>query len=726
MTSSQAYWISGGTRSGKTARLLQQFALFAEQFAVDASDAPLPMLVFAATGDNRLDLVEQLTVDVQSYPLVSATPLGFFEAEVILFYPLLVEQLGIPARFPLRLRPETEQELATRLWQPELESGELVLEGISDYFVVRRVLDLLQLAASGGVALEDIPTVLRDGFGESPLWEVMGRALTRWWDWCLERGLLTYGLVTMLYGRYLLPHPEYQRHLRSRYRAVLADDVDEYPAIVHNLFSFLLDAELPACFTYNPEGGIRRGLGADPDALAALQSHCQLETLELPPDTVGAEWAETLVGWVREPILMPQMPDPIRSLQTTSRAQLLRQTADVIAAGVQSGLVQPKEVAIIGPGLDAIARYTLREILSRKEIAVEALNEQEPLVGSPTIRALLTLLALIYPGLGDLLDGGAIAELLAVLSQPARPTANPSILEQAHIDPVRAGLLVDHCFVPDRDHPRLLPVTAFPRWDRLGYRAAQSYEQIRDWIDAQRQQQQQRLLLSPVTLLDRAIQHFLLGGSHLPYDRLSALREFMETAQHYWEVNARLQQVPDVAADIQNPTSKIQNPKSKSSPAVPVGNFIRLLRNGTLTADPYPARPITERNAVTLATIYQYRVARLYHRWQFWLDAGSALWLTGSSDLFGAPLMLSTWNGRPWTSADALLADQHRLERQVRDLLLRTGERLYLCHSDLATTGQEQTGPLLTLVNAAPPLDPEAYRLSQDEEEAIANPLIEA
>jgi len=693
---------------------------------VDAADAPLPMLVFAATGDNRLDLVEQLTANSQSYPLVSATPLGFFEAEVILFYPLLVEQLGIPARFPLRLRPETEQELATRLWQPELESGDLALEGISDYFVVRRVLDLLQLAASGGVALEDIPTVLRDGFGESPLWEVMGGALTHWWDWCLERGLLTYGLVTMLYGRYLLPHPEYQRHLRSRYRAVLADDVDEYPAIAHPLFSVLLDAELPACFTYNPEGGIRRGLGADPDALAALQTRCQLETLELPPDTLGAEWAETLVGWVREPVLMPQMPDPIRSLETTSRAQLLRQTADVIAAGVQSGRVQPKEVAIIGPGLDAIARYTLREILSRKEIAVEALNEQEPLVGSPTIRALLTLLALVYPGLGELLDGGAIAELLAVLSQPARPTANPSILEQAHIDPVRAGLLVDHCFVPDRDHPRLLPVTAFPRWDRLGYRAAQSYEQIRDWIDAQRQQQQQRLLLSPVTLLDRAIQHFLLGGSHLPYDRLSALREFMETAQHYWEVNARLQQVPDPSADIQNPKSKIQNPKSRSNSAVPVGNFIRLLRNGTLTADPYPARPITERNAVTLATIYQYRVARLYHRWQFWLDAGSALWLTGSSDLFGAPLMLSTWNGRPWTSADALLADQHRLERQVRDLLLRTAERLYLCHSDLATTGQEQTGPLLTLVNAAPPLDPEAYQIPQEDEEAIANPLIEA
>ncbi|WP_448596769.1 hypothetical protein, partial [Thermoleptolyngbya sp.] len=36
-----------------------------------------------------------------------------------------------------------------------------------------------------------------------------------------------------------------------------------------------------------------------------------------------------------------------------------------------------------------------------------------------------------------------------------------------------------------------------------------------------------------------------------------------------------------------------------------------------------------------------------------------------------------------------------------RDLLYRADERVILCHSDLSTSGQEQSGPLLTLVNAA-------------------------
>jgi hypothetical protein len=37
----------------------------------------------------------------------------------------------------------------------------------------------------------------------------------------------------------------------------------------------------------------------------------------------------------------------------------------------------------------------------------------------------------------------------------------------------------------------------------------------------------------------------------------------------------------------------------------------------------------------------------------------------------------------------------------VWDLLERSGDRVILCHSDLATSGQEQLGPMLSIVNAA-------------------------
>jgi hypothetical protein len=725
---SDSVWIVGSTRSGKTDRLLTQLQTWArlplqaqplsgakaiaKPILRRAPPAP-PFLVLAATGDNRLDLVDRIeSLMGGQCRFDSATPLGFFQDEVNLFWPLLVQQLDLKVQFPLRLRPETEQALATRLWRSQLDSGELHQEGISEYFVVRRTLDLLQLAATSGTPPEEIPLLLQDGLAESEdnpgLWDAMGKALLHWRHWCLERGLLTYGIITELYWRYLLPDPAYQHHLRHRYRAVLADDVDEYPAITRTLFDFWLDQGIPGAFTYNPDGAIRLGLGADPQHLLGLATRCQSIRLSPVDSSLGTLWGTAIAAWINNPVFLPEMPEAIQTIQTVSRAQLLRQTAEMIVEAVHSGQVQPQEVAVIGPGVDAIARYTLREILTSRGVAVESLSDQHPLIDSMLVRTLLTLMALVYPGLGRLLDRDAIAQLLVVLSltledghsRLEHSGLEHSGLEQSRIDPVRAGLLTDYCFAPDPDQPRLLPAKTFCRWDRLGYQATQAYGEIVQWIEAQQEQQTQRLLPNPVTLLDRAIQRFFLGGSHLPYDQLAALRELMETAQHYWAVEERLRSI--------EPT--------EATTAVAVGQFIQLLRNGTITADPYPVRMVGKPSrAVTIATIFQYRSSRRSHGWQFWLDAASAFWLTGGGPLFGAPLFLHEWSGRSWTAADSLAADQQRLQRQVLDLLNRVSDpqgdvhknRVYLCHSELATNGQEQAGPLLTLVNAAIPVAPD-------------------
>jgi hypothetical protein len=61
----------------------------------------------------------------------------------------------------------------------------------------------------------------------------------------------------------------------------------------------------------------------------------------------------------------------------------LRKTAEVIVEAVKSGQVQPGEIAVIAPGLDAIARYTLTDILTSQGIPVEPLNDQRPLKAHP-------------------------------------------------------------------------------------------------------------------------------------------------------------------------------------------------------------------------------------------------------------------------------------------------------------------------------------------------------
>jgi hypothetical protein len=242
-----------------------------------------------------------------------------------------------------------------------------------------------------------------------------------------------------------------------------------------------------------------------------------------------------------------------------------------------------------------------------------------------------------------------------------------------------------------------LPAQTFPRWDRLGYQATTAYSDITQWVEEQLSQLTQRLIASPVILLDRAIQRFFWGGSHLPFDQLAGLRELMETAQHYWEVDTRLRKTD----------------RSDAPPAMTVSRFIQLLRQGTVTANPFPVRSIGPlSNAVTLSTVFQYRASRRFHPWQFWFDAGSTRWLTGVDALFAAPLFLQNWSGRPWTVEDALTANEQRLRRILLDLLGRTESQLYLCYSDLATNGQEQTGVLMSLVNAAAPISMDAISCS--------------
>jgi hypothetical protein len=688
-------WIEGATRSGKTEQLLSYLqTLAAEQ---QARDPGAVFLLFAANGDNRLVLADRLADTLPAHiPVTTATPAGFIQNEVTLFWPLLVESLGLSPQFPMKLRPENEQELATQLWAEELASEAIAVPTWTINQTVRRALDFLQLAASSGTPAEDLETMLPEGMppGLAPteVWEAIGRAIVAWRDWCLQQGFLTYSIATELYWRHLLPHGTYREKFAQRFCGLLADDLDEYPAMFRDILAVAAALELPTAVTWNPDGKVRLGLGADPDVLESLRGQAEaVETLAGPAtDSLAAPWADAIVTAVLNPLALAEPMAEVQLLQRTSRGELLRQIAEAIIQSIHHHQISPGDIAVIGPGFDAIARYTLAEILQKQDIPVASLNDQRPLVSTPLVRSILTLIPFIYPGLGRFLERDGVAEMLVVLSQSSQGEATWSWFDRVQLDPVRAELIVDHCYQPDPEQPELLEVSEFPRWDRLGYQATEAYNALRTWIQQQRQARQQRLITSPVNLIDRAIQAFLWRGNYLPYDQLAALRELMETAQHFWEVQNRLRQQ-------QRFTNQPLAPELS-----PEGRFLALLRQGIVTANPFPVKPLAQgQQGVTLSTVFQYRSQRLAHRWQFWLDASYKRWLTGTAALFGFSIFLADWSGRPWTLE---LIEQHheaRLEHILRDLLGRTTERVVLCHSDLAVNGQEQTGPLLTLVNIA-------------------------
>jgi hypothetical protein len=672
----RAIWVEGGTRSGKTEMLVAQFCqyLAAEVVLDKQSHQKGKILVLAGNDESKRRLGDKLTIAIQGkYPITAKTTIGFIQDEVLLFYPLSIQKLNLPAHIPLRLRPETEQELATKLWQPALQRLNWREIAPSEYRFVRRTLDLLLLAAYSCTPMEALPRLLAQGFGAesdaNPIYGCLESLATEWRDWCLERGLLTYGIMAELYWRYLFPHPEYQENLGGRYMGILGADVDDYPAIGRNLCEWLLDRGVWGAFSYNPDGMVRLGLSADPQYCLGLKSRCQ-QVINLDPVVSllfeDRSQIDRIVDVVLNPGNLLALPSGVKSIETRTRGEMLKQVAQFAIDEIQSGRVQPSDIAIIAPGLDAIARYTITDMFDRHQIPIASLNAQLPLNSNPGVRALLTLLALTYPGLGQLISRDEIADLLVTLSSSA-------------IDPVRAGLLADYCFAPSVAQPRLLAYSNFPRWDRLSASGTKAYERIVAWVEKVQKQPP-----SPLNLLSESIEYFFQKGSYLAFDALSALRELMETAEHYWQVAERTHSTAEFAA----------------AEHQIVAQFILLLRQGTISANPYPFGQLQpDLPAVTLSNIFQYRGTKRSHPWQFWLDVGSPLWAEGgAATLYGANLLLKDRMGKPWTELDSQTSDEQRLERILRDLCNRVDKRLYLCNSDLAIDGQEQVGVLLTLV----------------------------
>ncbi len=706
-------WIEGGTRSGKTGVAIDRFCQWASERVANSKQAhqEAKVLILAGNDDSKRTLGDALSAKLAEranyYPILAKTTIGFIQDEVLLFYPLLIQELNLPAHFPMRLRPETEQGLATKLWQPALERLNWREIAPSEYRFVRRTLDLLQLAAYAGTPLASIPRLLARGFdvelAATPIYSCLESLAAEWRDWCLARGLLTYGIITELYWRHLLPHPHYQQNLRDRYQALLADDIDDYPAIGRQICECLLDAGVWGAFTYNPDGMVRLGLSADPDYLLGLKSRCtskiyldSIATPLLAERTTNSPTIDLIVRAVLNPGNLLVLPSCISAIESRTRGEMLKSAAAKAIELIQSGKVRSGDIAIIAPGLDTISRYTIVDSFERAGISIESLNAQRPLDSDPGVRAVLTLMALTYPNLGQLVSRDEIADLLVTLSDEIPPTPFPKggnikvpLLKgdlggsTAQIDPVRAGLLADYCYAPAQSQPRLLPYPNFPRWDRLGASVTQAYDRILAWVERSQQQQ-----LAPVNLIVEAIGYFFHQGSYLPFDRLAAVRELLETAQHYWQVAERTH----------SPTEYLESAHQITA------QFILLLRQGTVSANPYPVGQLKpQHQAVTLSNIFQYRASKRSHPYHFWLDVGSPLWAEGgAATLYGANLFLKERSRleRPWTETDTQTSNEQRLERILRDLFYRVTERLYLCNSDLAIDGREQMGQLLTLVHS--------------------------
>ena len=675
-------WLEGYTRSGKTAHTIDQTCHWLENDHVPSDS----VLVFTADSHHRQQWERQLLSRTKGrYSVTTTTPLSFCRDQVELYWSLLLKRLPLKPVMPMFLRIENEQTLAKFCWADLLTNGELYWQGIHTEKLVRRLLDWFLLGAYSSLSLTEIWQRLQQGL-ETELppetWQTISQAMTQWRDFCWNNGLLSYGILTDLFGQHLLRDPIYQKQLRRQYRYVVVDNADEMPALVAQVCQILMDDQASSMVTFNPHGMVRLGLGADP-VLAAdptgwgeIYHRSNSELLPTLVPSLSQVYSHTLTNAIN--YSSQELPEPLPnliSINTDSRAELLRQIVQVIAHALETEAIAPHEIAIIAPGIDPIGNYALLEMLRRRQIPTRLLKDNRPLIFYAEIRALLALMALVYPHLGLDLRRDAIAEMLCTLSD--------------RIDPVRAGMLADHCFMPHPDKPQLLPPETYPQWNRFGSRVTNAYNQIREWISAQ------SLQIAPLIFLDRSMRQFYHPRNPLP-ETIAALQALIETAQSHWQMGYRL----------------------NWSEAMIRQEFMIMLQQGTVTANPYQHQPIPPETAgIVVATIYQYRMSQLSHRWHIWLDVASPLWqMGGATELYGAAVLRQSWDGSVWTADQAQQQDQERLQRLLNDLLARVEERIYLGFSEIDIRGETQSGLLQCLEDYATPwVQMEAMELSYTE-----------
>ena len=666
----QHLWIQGNSCCGKTSRLAEIVVEGTKQ----ATFPQKPLILCFNQQTKKIFADILLNTNTDSYQQKIRTPTGLMIEDVFLFYPLICQKLNLQSTLPLRLLSETEQELATQIWHDDLTPALLTLFG-GEYNCVRRILDFIQLAAAGGIPSEKITQRLYYGqiISDDVVADAIGDLILKWRTWCLNKGLLSYGLIYELYWRYLLPSPEYQSYLKRNYLGIFVDDVDNFPAIIADLAKIFLTPKKRAVFTYNQQGKVRLGFNADPDYWLDIANFCHREFLLTDQvNSLGKTNSQSILDVIKYNYLEIETLANFYTIKTNSRGDLLTATVDYIAQAITSGEVEANEIAIIVPGLDEVARYSLSSGLSHHHIKSKFLQEQRPLISSPLIRGILTLLCFVYEDLGRLLTKDMVAEMLVVLS--------------AHnIDLVRGGLLVDYCYYPDIKSPTLLTVKNFSRWDRLNVSSLEAYNNIRDWIEHHKIQiktGKNNFLF----LIDNIIESFFPHFNSLNYTQVSNLRAFTETVEHCWQVQQKLANY-----NIQDIITQV----------------ISLLRKGTITANPLPmtdslASGNPHKQAVTIANIYQYRTTHLQNRWHFWLDAGSNFW-SQSSSLLAWEIFLQSWQPQLSLSQIERESNPELLDRIINDLLSRVTGKVFLCHSNLTTNGSEQIGQLLPLVEYLPP-----------------------
>lgn len=611
---------------------------------------------------------------------------GLAKDAVSLYWLLVAEEAGFinPERSPRFLTIETSQYAMAEFVNEAVRDGRFDAINVSPYQIARQIIDNLGKAAIMGVDYREIPSMLSDAWGgdqrskrkHTLAYEAAGQVAHTYHQRCLQYRLLDYSLQIELFTR-LLNTPGFREQFFRRHTHLIAEHVEEEPALTHDLIRDWLPYLKGALLTYEWGGGYRVFLGADPNGGYALREVCE-GVLTLNHSYIMSPELEALRAEVVRVVKRDSEPEGAGDWDSASPEaagaafeyefhsyypQMLDRVADRIAFLVQEEGVPSREIVVLAPFVSDALRFSLGQKLKSRGIDLVSHRPSRALRDEPAAQCLLTLAALAHPHWGHLPPGDDVAHALQLAIDD--------------LDPVRARLLAKVVYHPSRDEV-LTPFSAItnPQMQtRITFLAGQRYDYLRDWLVGYSSDAP-----SPLDHLFSRLFGEVLSqpgyGFHSDPDAGRVTAELVESARKFRQ---------SLFADSRIDVGEIGR------------RYFDIVEQGLLAALYVASWRDELADAVFLAPAYTFLMRNRAAEVQFWLDVGSTGWWERLDQPLTHPYVLSrNWQpGAVWTDADEYSRQQDMLYRVMSGLIRRCRRRIVLGISDLGEQGYEQRGPML-------------------------------
>ena len=639
--------ITGPARSGKTAALRERYlAWLRDGVRTDQ------ILVLTHGAGQTAPWLRGLDLPAGG-PIEAHDFYGFVRAELTLHWPTI--QAALPAArqwlAPTFLPLTVERYLLQVLLEPHYALFGDVVKTRPDRLALQLLTRIDWVGAAAG--LDPGQAVLRLAEADRPekrmLYGQVAAMLEEHRTRCLRAGLLDYGLSLTLFTDVLLPDPGYRRHLRTRFRRLLVDDLDEALPVEQAFVAALAEAVEEAALAFDPEGGHGLLRGADPAGVLARFAGAATISLPDPAQDLPARLAQ--LGLARAAAgpsgADSDRPAPASSCPSDSAPHHAAITAEFwgdMVAGVAgavgdlvAGGLAPGEIAVLAPRVDNLLAAALGRALADRGVRLHCLVPTRRLLDEPAVRTILALAGLAVP-----------AWRPPWRSPDPFTDAVRLLLRLTPADAARLGeaLWKAEDTLPDpADHPA-------------------PYRRLHAWLRAGRRRRWQ-----PDAFVRAALLEVLMPlRPDLPPAAVDACRRLLRASADFRLAAERL------GADALGPAYRPLLTEASLLPLTP----------------PEPDGP-----AVLLTTPQAYLSRRLASGVQVWLDVTSPAWQPSGVSELANPYVLVGWpDGAPWTDAEALRAAREARDLTVRALLRRCTGRVITASAALSPWVQEQEGGL--------------------------------